>query len=189
MLTLTTAQQAALAAGPTMIGLYRLDHPDGAIRMSTLPFDWTDNDAVTWIGGGALLAVSDATSQIGDAGASLTVTLSAADAALVATARETDANGRNKIEGVRLRLWVAIVGGDPLLRIGDALQQFDGVAEAPVIDADPQQPTISVTAESRILRLNRRRPFRLDDAYQQEVFAGDTGFSLIPGLQDAEPFA
>lgn len=180
-MSFSTAQQEMLAGGRSgmVFHLFHLAHPDGALRLSTLPFDWIDAAAATWLGGGLVLDVSEAVGQIEGAPPGLTVTLSGADTGLLAYALD------GKIKGVRLTRYLAFAD-DAGAQVGSVVTVFKGWCETPEIVGDPEQPTVSITAESRLLRLRKPRPVFATPEDHARFRPADTasGFELVTGLQD-----
>lgn len=140
--------------------LMRLDGPDGVIRMSTLPFDWTDADSVTWIGGGGFLSVSPRGATAAIDGGSMSITWSGATLALLAEAQKPG------IIRSPFRMVSVFIddSSSPLVQVGDAFDAFAGLAETPEIDNDPGSPKITLTVQSPMLDLRRIRPVRLEGA-------------------------
>lgn len=181
---LTSAQVDALSGlrDARLACLMELQHPDGALRFSTLDFDWTDPEGVTWTGGAYVLRFGPSPQKAGLQGGALTVAWTPAQAALMAAALD------GRVAGSVLTRWTVMIGPD-LGRLGDQLQDFRGVCEHPAVDADPAEPVIVLTAEHELsLRLRRAPRFRYTPEDQHRFYPGDTGFDFVSGLQDAQPF-
>lgn len=183
MRNITAGQQAILnGAAPGIIALLmQLDHPDGAIRMSSLVYDWTDAAAALWVGGASVLDFGATTAQRGTAGGAVTVTWNGADEALLATAQD------GKVAGSRLNRLLAFID-ETGAQVDGLITEWRGICEEPSIDFDPAFPSITLTAESLALRLGRARPVRLTPADQARWHPGDTGFDFVAGLANADPF-
>jgi hypothetical protein len=184
------AGQAAILAGDPGSGfiayLLRLSHPDGVVRMSTMSRDWTDGAGDVWTGGAAVLSIGSSGSMGGLAGGAYSVTWSGAVSGLVALARD----GRTAGSAFEAARGFFTAGG---AAIGAPLVDFRGICEQPEISADPDAPKITLTVRSRLVRLGRERPVRMTPADSARWFGGgavrDTGFDLIAGMQNADPFA
>lgn len=177
---LTPAQKEALKTG-VLARFVRLDHPDGVIRMSSLPVDWADG-GVTWLGGARVLEFGDSTSSGGVESESFAVTWNGATQALIAAARD------GKIVKSTLTHWIGLLSGDPLALVGDMIRTFRGVCETPDINLDARQPTISVTAESVMMKLGRNREYRFDPSTLRRHSPDDTFFDGVAAIQDTDPF-
>lgn len=183
MRAITSGQQAILdGTSPGIVALLMLlDHPDGAIRMSSLAYDWTDAATDTWTGGAAVLDFGPTLTRAGVSGGAVSVTWNGADAALLSAAQD------GKIAGRRLTRYLAFI--NPAGAQVDGLwTEWRGICETPAINADPNFPTITLTAESMALRLGRPRPVRMTPGDQERWFTGDTGFDFVAALQNANPF-
>jgi len=176
----SAAQLETLSGGNSnrLALLFDLAHPDGAIRMSTLPFDWQDGAGVMWTGGAGVLSIAPDFTRLGVEGGATTITWSGANAALMAYARD------GKVLGARLTRYLAFLDDDAA-QVGDLIVTFAGVCEQPEIDTNPANPTITVTVESRTLLLSRANPFRYTPESQALYYSGDTGFDFVAELQNA----
>lgn len=183
MTTLTATQQDILAGRlrGILALLLTINHPDGILRLSTLPYAWTDAGGATWTGGAGILSFGSPYTRHGIEGGALPIVLSGALEALLAVALDT------RVQGSAVTQSLALIREDGT-QAGSNIIVFRGVAEAPEIDADPANPTITITAESVLLRLARPRPYRLTPASHQRYFATDTGFDFVSGLQDRNVF-
>lgn len=149
--------------------LMRLDGPEGVIRLSSLPFEWTDGDDAVWTPA-AFLGISPRGSTSAIDGGSLSIVWSGASAALLALAQHPGV-----IRSPFLMVSV-FLDGEPLAQVGDAFDAFAGLAETPEIGSDPANPTITLTIQSPLLDLARPRPVRLLGAEKmQDVDPGLRG--------------
>jgi hypothetical protein len=105
MRTLSPGQQAILngTAPGTLALLMHLAHPDGPIRMSSLPHAWTDGLGVSWTGGAAVLEFGTTMTRAGVAGGAVSVTWNGAEPALLAAAQD------GKVAGARLTRYLAFI--------------------------------------------------------------------------------
>lgn len=149
--------------------LMRLDGPEGVIRLSSLPFEWTDALGAVWAPG-AFLGVSPRGSTSAIDGGSISIVWSGASAALLATAQHPG------VIRSPFRMVTVFLDGEPLAQVGDEFDAFAGLAETPEIGNDPANPTITLTVQSPMLDLARARPVRLKGAERmQEVDPGLRG--------------
>lgn len=162
--------------------LLRLDHPSGVVRMSTLPFDWTDPEGATWIGGGGILALSPRGASDAQDGGSVSITWNGASAALIAEAFHPAL--------IRSRLWIAAVWlneGSPPTRAHGPVNAWTGLVETPQIGGDPSNPSISITAQSYLLDMARPKRALLTPVSQKAIDPDDTGADWIAQLADYSP--
>lgn len=161
--------------------LMQLDHPDGVLRMSTLPYDWTDPEGRTWIGGGAVLSLTARGPQGGLDGGAIVVTWNGASQALIAEASAADL--------LRSRLWLATVwlADDGQTREHGPIDAWAGLVETPEINADPAAPSITLTAQSPLLDLGRSRRVTFSPEEQKRLDPDDTSADWIAGLADYLP--
>ncbi len=165
---------------PLVANLLRLDHPDGIVRMSTLPFDWTDPEGATWIGGGGVLEISARGASDAQDGGSITVTWNGASAALEAYATHPTL--------IRSRLWIATVWiNEDMTREFGPVNAWAGLVETPEINLDPARPAIRITAQSVMLDLKNPRRVLLSPASQKVVDETDTGANWVAKLPDSPP--
>ena len=177
MIVMSPDQEEGLRSG-IIARMLRLDHPDGVIRMSSLPVDWVDAGGATWVGGYRVIQIGDTVSKLGAEGATLSITWNGASEELRSLAMD------GKVVKARLRHYLCILNGSPLAQKGGMLQTFDGSCEVPAVDNDTEKPTITVNVESKMLRLRRPRPFRYTLQDHRVYFPTDTFFKLVPELQD-----
>jgi len=149
--------------------LMRLDGPLGVIRLSSLPFEWTDAFGAVW-SPGAFLSISPRGSTSAIDGGSLSIVWSGASAALLATAQNPG------IIRSQFRMVTVFLGGEPLVQVGAEFDAFAGLAETPEVSADPANPKITITVQSPMLDLVRARPVRLKGAERmQDIDPGLAG--------------
>lgn len=156
----------------------QLDHPDGPIRLSTLPYDWEDPEGRVWLGAGGIVTIGARGPASGVDGGAFTVTWSGADPALIASAFD----GRV----IRLRFEAATVwlDGEPLARVGAPMDVWAGLCEAPAIAADPAAPGVVLTIQSPLLDLGRTRRTLFDPDTQKRLDPDDTAADWIAMLAD-----
>lgn len=158
--------------------LFEYQHPDGVIRLSTLPFDWTDPEERVWLGGGAVLQVSPRGPTVAADGGAYSVTWNGATAALLASALDP------RLSRVPVRAESVVLSGEPLARTAGPFGAWAGIAEQPQVDADPAAPSITITIQSYLIDLGRARPTRLSQQAIRAIDAADTGGDFIETLVD-----
>jgi len=185
MRTISSTQQLILDGQTSGIValLMELEHPDGTVRMSSLSGgeSWVDGDAIPWLSGGGILTFGPTFTRMGVTGGALTVTWNGADPDLMSKARD------GKVAGAPFTRYIAFIDSNGA-QVGDKIVDFKGICETPSVSLDPSNPTITLTVESRVLRLRRKRTFRYTPESQARYFPGDTGFDFVAGLQDVDPF-
>jgi len=70
--------------------------------------------------------------------------------------------------------------------IDDPVIIFRGLIDTASLDDTPESPVITITAESRLIDLERPRELRYTDAEQQRLYPGDLGLQYVAGLSDKE---
>jgi len=158
--------------------LYQLDHPDGVVRVSSLPFEWTDAEGRTWIASAGLVKHGPRGPSTAADGGSVAITWSGASAELIALALSPDLT--------RAEIWIAnvVIDPDTLLRVGAPFGAWSGYVETPEIDADPASPSITVAAQSFLIDLGIARPERFSPESQRVIDPADTGADFVAGLVD-----
>lgn len=80
-------------------------------------------------------------------------------------------------------LWLGMLDTNSNV-IGDPVQIFQGSLDVPTLTENADTCTISITAESPLVDLNRAPNRRFTDVDQQIDYPGDTGFAAVQLLQD-----
>jgi hypothetical protein len=184
-----SAGQIAILSGEAGAGfiayLMQLDHPDGPVRFWSGAAKWIDAEGREWLGGAGVLSVGAAPSKSGFEGGALKIVWPGAPVALVTIARD------GRVAGSAFTLSRGFFAPSGAI-IGAPLVDFIGLCEQPEIDVDPARMEITLTVESRLIRLGRARPVRLTPADWGRWFgtgAGrDTGFDFVAALQNSDPF-
>ena len=144
----------------------------GAVRL------WTGYDSKTiggdtYLGAGSLLSIPNV-EEIADMSAkSAEITLSGVATELVSLALQEPYQGRNA------RILFGVEGQTPI-------EVFGGLMDVMTISDSGEASTISLTVESRLVELERIRPFRYTDNSQKLRHPTDDFFSFVPALQDRE---
>jgi len=176
---LTTALEAATLAPVVRPALLvGLDFASGPLRL------WSGIGKLTWagndyLGAGQLLAVAPATETQGLSAEGATLALSGIPAELLSIALAEAYQGRSA------KVWLAAFDLSGAL-VADPYLIFDGRMDVMTIDEAGETSTISVTAESRLIDLERPRERRYTDEDQRIEYPDDAGCEFVAGLADAE---
>lgn len=179
MRSLTASMQTAVAATvvrPVLIAAISVD--GGTIRawngMGTL--SWGGND-YTGIGSfGGVSAVQE-TEDLRANG--ITFRLSGVPSELLSAALG------DVRQGLTAQLWLGMMDSAGAL-IADPYLLFAGLTDVPSIDEGGATATVTISAESRLVDLERARVRRYTNEDQQIDDSTDRGFEYVPSLQDAE---
>lgn len=144
----------------------------GAVRL------WTgyDNKTIggdTYLGTGDLLSIPNVEEVADMSAKSAEITLSGVATELVSLALQEPYQGRNA------RILFGVLGQTPI-------EVFGGLMDVMTISDSGEASTISLTVESRLVELERIRPFRYTDNSQKLRHPTDDFFSFVPALQDRE---
>jgi hypothetical protein len=90
---------------------------------------------------------------------------------------------RNRVCTVQLALFASLTATTPITA---PAVMFVGRMDQALMDDDGETATINLTAESRLIDLQRPRARRYTDEDQQAVYSGDLGLEYVAGLQDKE---
>lgn len=139
---------------------------------------WTgyDNKTIggdTYVGAGSLLSIPNVEEVADMSAKSADIVLSGVSSSLVSLALQEPYQGRNA------RILFGIEGQTPI-------EVFGGLMDVMTITDSGESSTISLTIESRLVELERVRPFRYTDNSQKLRYSTDDFFSFVPALQDRE---
>jgi len=181
MLNIPNSQMNILtmATGGFVAIMGELSLPSGTIRISSLPYNFTDNNSVLWVGASGVVSYGAAPSATSLIGAPLTVIWSGASSALISAAR--DAEILNS-EFKQFMYFFDISGN----QVSNPLLLFSGFCETPEINPDPENPTITLTVESDSITLNRPNEYRMTPERIRRDHADDTFFDYVASLVDKE---
>lgn len=82
-------------------------------------------------------------------------------------------------------LWLGFYNSSGALQ-ADPFQLWSGRMDQPVVSDSGSESTIEISAESRLIELQRAREQRYTDENQQSLYPGDLGCEFIAALQDKE---
>lgn len=142
--------------------------------LGTISFGGEAYSGVGALGGVSAIQESDGLQANGVA-----FTLSGIDAALISTALGEMENGRPA------KLWLGALDESGAL-VADPLLLFEGLTDVPVIEEDGERATIGITAENRLIDLERPRTRRYTAEDQALDDPTDKGFEFVPSLQDVQ---
>jgi hypothetical protein len=131
----------------------------------------------TWNGAGTLLGVSPVQETDGLAATGMRFSLSGISTEVISA---TIGNAR---QGLSAKLWLAVFDSSGAI-IGDPVMLFSGLTDVPEISESGETCTVSMTAESRLIDLERPRVRRYTREDQRTIYPTDKGFNYVPGLQD-----
>lgn len=136
-------------------------------------------DGQTWTGAGHLVGISNVTETSELRASGMDFTLSGIPSALLSQALD-DARQGNEVS-----LWVGALDSSHAI-VGTPYKLFQGLMDVPTIKEGAETATITVSAENRLIELNRPNPVRYTDRFQQGRFSGDVGFEYVAGMQNKE---
>jgi hypothetical protein len=172
-------EAATLASHVRPILLVELAFASGAVRAWSGVGDFTWN-AATWTGTGTLLGVStiEETAEVRAAG--ITLTLTGVPSTLLSLALAEPYQGRPCV------VWIGALDLNTAALIGQPYKVFSGRMDLMTINEGPEDCTIALTAESRLVDLERARERRYDHQDQQLTSPGDRFFEYVPSIVEAE---
>lgn len=154
-------------------------------------FDFASGPLRVWTGYGDYTLGGETFSGVGDLGSISPIeegkSISARGVSLtisgVPSERVSTALNRKEYHNRPVTLWLALFGADGSTLIADEVQIFSGRLDTMTINDAGETSTITVTAESRLIDLERPRELRFTDQEQKRLFPGDRGLEYVAGLQ------
>lgn len=176
---LTTDFKNAAAAGnlmPALLGHF--DFSGGIVRVWTGIGDlsWGGN---TYTGLGDLVGVSPITETNETRANGMRFSLNGIPSTLITRILAEGYRGR------AAKLWLALFNSSGAI-IADPMLVFSGRMDQCLLDDTGETATCTITAESRLVDLQRPRERRRTDEDQKSLFSGDRGLEYVAGLQDKE---
>lgn len=146
---------------------------------------WSGIGDITWNGDvysgtGTLGGVSTVQETADLQANGITFSLSGVPSALISTALGQMRQGRNA------QLWLGALDLTTGALIADPYELFTGFTDVPSIDEGGETSTISITAENRLIDLERPKSRRYTAEDQAIDYPGDLGFDFVPALQDKD---
>lgn len=177
--TVTTAVNNELTAAElSPFFAVEMDFTDGILRL------WTGYGSITIDGetfspGGDILSVSSI-SENGEVQANgVEISLSGLSTSLIASALTTAYQGRD------LNVYIGVLS-DAGAVIADPIKIFAGKMDVMTVSDNGATADISVTAESKLIDLERSRARRYTSEDQRIDYPADKGLDFIAGLQDKQ---
>ena len=146
---------------------------------------WTGVDEMTiagetYEGAGTLLSVGDIEDTMEIKSTNLTVSLSGMDSTVMNLALSEDVQNR------KIFLYMGFMMGGANESAGEMVM-FSGRMSSVTVADDPESgSTITISAENRLVDLNRPSNLRYTNASQQVIASGDTGFKYVQAIQGKE---
>ena len=155
-----------------------MDFSDGIVRL------WTGYGTITidgndFLAGGDILSVSSISENAEVQANGVTINLSGLSTSLVASALTTAYQGRD------CNVYVGVLD-DSNAVIADPIKIFAGKMDVMTVEDDGATAEITVTAESKLIDLERSRQRRYTSEDQRIDFPDDKGLNFIAGLQDKQ---
>lgn len=160
-----------------LLRLVEGDFDSGPLRLWT-GWGTLTHDGKEWAGSGTLLAVAPAaeTTRLTAEGARFV--LSGVPPAVLDIAENEPYQGRP------VRTWIGFI--DAAGAVIGVVQEFDGRADVITAEEGGETCAIEMSAENRLVDLERPRERRYTPEDQKTAYAGDTFFDQVADLQDTE---
>lgn len=136
----------------------------------------------TWIGAGNLVGISEIEESSDVKAIGVTFSLNGIPSEIVSAALQ------DVHQGDPMDCWIGAFDVDTGVLICDPVDDllFNGKADVPTISDDGQTATIAVTAENRLIDLERARERRYTPEDQHIDYPGDKGFDYVAALQSQD---
>lgn len=175
---LTTAVQNQLAASELEpFFAIKLAFDSGDVKLWTGYGDITVASE-TYTGGGQLLSISPIEETVEIAARGVNLALNGINSSLVSVALTESYQGRSA------KVYLGVISSGAV--VSDPYLVFDGRMDVMTIEDSGDTANISLSAESRLIDLERARVRRYTNNDQQNQFAGDTSLRFVADLQDKE---
>tara|TARA_Y100000004_G_scaffold193095_1_gene254935 strand:- start:3050 stop:3607 length:558 start_codon:yes stop_codon:yes gene_type:complete len=153
-----------------------MDFSDGIVRL------WTGYGSITidsksFLAGGDILSVSSISESAEVQANGVTIKLSGLSTSLVASALTTAYQGRD------CNVYVGVLDSNGAV-VADPIKIFAGKMDVMTVEDTGASAEITVTAESKLIDLERSRARRYTSEDQKIDFPDDKGLDFIAGLQD-----
>lgn len=158
--------------------LAEFDFDGGTVYM------WTGYGTLSWgghsfLGAGNLCGVAPIAEVVDTSAKGTSFTLNGIPSSLLATALTENYQGR------AAKLWLGALDSSNAI-IADPYLIFGGRMDTMTIDDGGETGSISLTAENRLIDLNRSRERRYTDQDQRIDYPSDLGLQYVVGLQDKQ---
>ena len=132
----------------------------------------------TYLGTGTFGGISPVQEKTDLSASGITYSLSGIPASMVSTALGQVQQGRS------CQLFLGALNITTGALIADPYELFAGFTDVTVIEENADTATISISAENRLIDLERPRVRRYTDEDQKSEYSTDVGFEFVPSLQD-----
>lgn len=177
---MTAAMETAAQSGDAKVAyIVKIDTDGGEVRVWTGIGDLTFQSQV-YTGVGTLGSISDVSESTDLSANGIRLTLSGIPTSIISTAFNDVRQGRE------VSVWFAMLDIATNAIIADPELIFSGETDAVFINEGAETSTVSVNAEHRLIRLEKKNPRRYTDQDQKQRFPTDRGFEHVAGLQDRE---
>jgi len=170
-------ESATLGQQLSPIALAEFDFTSGFVRLWSGVGNFTWNGAI-WTGVGALGRMSQLQETTELRAVAVEFELSGVPSEVL-----TIANGEGW-QGRSAKVWFAALN-ESMALVGAPIQVFSGVMDTMRLE-EGKTATVSLTAESRLVDLERAPVRRYTAEDQRAEYPGDRGFDSVPMLQDME---
>jgi len=171
-------QAAAAAATVYPILFAYFNMAGGALRVCTHNQNVSWNSQ-TWTGIGDFGKVSPVAETSGIRANGLTFGLSGIPSALISEVIGLRSRGR------ACTLWLGFYDSSGNL-LSSPFQLWSGRMDQPTVTDSGSESDITISAESRLIELQRSREVRFTDETQQNLYPGDLGCEFVASLQEKE---
>ena len=175
---LTTAVQNQLSADELQpFFAVKLNFDSGAVKL------WTGYGEITvasetYTGGGQLLDISPIEETVEVAARGASIALNGIDSSLINLALTENYQTRSA------KIFFGVLSSGAV--VADPYQLFDGRMDVMSIDDNGETASIVMTAESRLIDLERPKLRRYTSEDQKLTHPNDTGFDFVASLQEKE---
>lgn len=152
-----------------------LEFDSGTVRLWNGTHD-AQIESNTFTGAGSLLSISDVEETGEIAARGVTMTLSGLDTSFVSTALAENYQNRHA------RILFGTISGSTYT----AYTLFRGRMDVMTISEGAESATITLTAENRLIDLERARSYRYTSEDQKALYPNDLGLDYVADLQEKE---
>ena len=177
--TVTTAVNNELTAAElSPFFAVEMDFSDGIVRLWT-GYGSITIDSNTFLAGGDILSVSSVSENAEVQANGVTIKLSGLSTSLIASALTTAYQGRD------LNVYVGVLDSAGAV-VADPIKVFAGKMDVMTVEDTGASAEITVSAESKLIDLERSRQRRYTSEDQKIDYPNDKGLDFIAGLQDKQ---
>lgn len=176
---LTGGMQTAVSAQvvcPILLAAFEFDSGTVRVCSGIGTITWAGDD---YLGVGNFCGVSPIQEVVDNSAQGTSFTLNGIPSALLATAL------LEKYRGRPAKLWLAALDSSNTI-IADPYLLFGGRMDTMTISDGGETGTITLSAENRLINLNRTRERRWTDEDQKIEYPTDRGLEYVVGLQDKQ---